>query len=138
MGRIDEELVRDLAPRLGTLSRVRSATVFPRSNPRTLVIELEVSHYPPIVDSVQLDIDVYVDGRFNIHYTESHAGEQQNCRWDRHQNDHNTRDHFHPPPDASRDAALDRAFEPSVIETLRQHVFPWVDERIGILWDAAQ
>ncbi len=38
---------------------------------------------------------------FSIHYTEQYGdGSSWECRWDRYPNDHNTRDHVHPPPDA--------------------------------------
>ncbi len=38
---------------------------------------------------------------FSVQYAEQYrTGNSWECRWDRHLNDHNTREHFHPPPDA--------------------------------------
>jgi hypothetical protein len=44
----------------------------------------------------------YTNDDFNINYEEEYKdGETWKCRWDRHPNSHNRREHFHPPPDAS-------------------------------------
>jgi len=59
------------------------------------------SYYPPSVFEATLIVRWYANDDFTIHYRESHEDNDWECRWDRHPNPHTSRDHFHPPPDAT-------------------------------------
>lgn len=68
--------------------------------PRLLCARLDASLYPEAIETVRLDIRWFTSGDFSIHYLEGTTDRQWECRWDRHPNDHNAREHFHQPPDA--------------------------------------
>jgi len=68
--------------------------------PRLLRIRLDVDRYPESVEIARLDGRWFANGDFSIHYAEADPdGSAWECRWDRYPNDHNTRVHFHRPPD---------------------------------------
>ena len=70
--------------------------------PRRLRAHLDTSQYPAKVTDARLDIRWFSSGDFSIHYVESSDdGPEWECRWDRHPNEHNSRLHFHRPPDGS-------------------------------------
>ena len=69
---------------------------------RLLVVDLDGTQYPSTTDAVRLDVRWFASGDFSFHYLEErHAGECWECRWDRHPNAHDSRLHFHRPPDAT-------------------------------------
>lgn len=78
---------------------------------------------------------MYTNGDFHMTYFETYLGERRHCRWDRHEQDHNSRDHVQPLPSASTTNAADTDFPKDVTQVLRHHVLPWVDARLGELWD---
>lgn len=132
---LNEEYLRSLSASLVSLSSVEGASLFPSGKPSSLVIELRNDHFPPDVGAVSLELRVFTNGDFNVTYAETYLGERRQCRWDRHDQPHSTRDHFHPLPDASTDDVEDRSYPGSISDVLREAVFPWVDDRIGTLWD---
>jgi hypothetical protein len=67
--------------------------------PRILHALCEESRYPATVETARLDIRWFASGDFSLHYVETIAAGQWECRWDRHPNPHNARLHFHRPPD---------------------------------------
>lgn len=67
--------------------------------PRLLCARLETECCPASIDAARLDVRWFTSGDFSIHYIETTAGDRWECRWVRHPNDHNTRTHFHEPPD---------------------------------------
>ncbi|MFW5950389.1 MAG: hypothetical protein ACOCR6_03530 [archaeon] len=71
-----------------------------------LRVELSPDYYPNEA-SARLEIRWYRNDDFTIHYVEQRDEGTWHCRWDRHPNGHNARDHFHPPPAASRGQAQD-------------------------------
>ena len=73
-------------------------------------------------------------GNFHVSYIETYLGEIQRCRWDRHEQNHNTRDHFHPFPAAGTSNAEDRDFPADVTALLETVVLPWVETRLGTIW----
>ncbi|WP_248299449.1 hypothetical protein [Halorhabdus amylolytica] len=68
---------------------------------------------------------------------ETYIGELRRFRFDRHDQNHNSRDHFHPLPDASTEDAQDREFPTDLTTVIRDIVLPWVETRFGELWEQA-
>jgi hypothetical protein len=133
--RPDEALVRYLASVLGTQSEVESTALFPAGKQESLVVHLDGDYYPDRVDAVFLEVRVYTNGEFNVSYVEHYLGEVRSCRWDRHEQDHNARDHVHPFPDAGTAGVVDREFPGDVTTLLRTVVLPWVTARVGAVWE---
>ena len=98
-----------------------------------LRVELSSDYYPSH-SSVRLKIRWYRNDVFNIHYQEQRDEETWQCRWDRHPNVHNSRDHFHPPPVASRTEAQDADWPNDHREVCRL-VLDYIEERIETLWE---
>lgn len=133
--RIDEATLRHLAGILARQNEIAATSLFPAAKQESLVVTLEDRYYPPSIDAVRLEIRLYTNGAFHVSYFETHLGEIRQRRWDRHEQDHNARDHVHPLPVASTAAARDREFPDTLIGTLETVVLPWVEDRIGTLWD---
>lgn len=133
--RVDDALLRHLQQLFGQLELVSKTVLFPANRQESLVVEFETDHYPESVETVRLEIRVYINGDFHVTYFENYLGERRHCRWDRHDQNHNSRGHFHPLPTASTQDARDRAFPADVTEVMRRAVLPWVDERFGDLRD---
>lgn len=134
---LNEEYLRSLSSTMASVGSVEGTSLFPTGKPTSLVVELRDGHFPADVRDVSLELRVFTNGDFHVTYAEDYLGNRRHCRWDRHEQPHSTRDHFHPLPDASTDDARDRAYSASVDDVLRTVVLPWVDDRIGTLWDDA-
>ncbi|CCQ33164.1 hypothetical protein [Halorhabdus tiamatea] len=100
------------------------------------MVEFDTAAYPASIDAVRLEVRAYTNGDFHVSYLETHIGELCQCRFGRHDQDHNTRDHYHPLPDATGDAQ-DREFPTDLTTVIRDVVLPWVETRFGDLWDDA-
>jgi hypothetical protein len=133
--RVDEETLRYLAGVLGAQSEVSGTSLFPMRKQETLVVSLDTRYYPDRIQAVQLELRAYTNGDFHVSYLEDYLGEVRQCRWDRHTQSHNTRDHFHPFPAASTVEAEDRAFPDTIFELLQTVVLPWVQDRLGEVWE---
>lgn len=131
---MNEAYLRTLASRLASLALVDQTTLFPETKQESLVVSFRDDFVPSVIDAVQLEIRVYGDGDFHVTYAESYLGERRQCRWDRHDQPHSSRDHFHPLPDARTETAEDCSFPADFDAVLRDEVLPWVDDRIGELW----
>jgi len=71
---------------------------------------------------------------FSIHYSEQYqTGTAWDCRWDCHPNDHTTREHFHPPPDASTPGE-DTTYSTDWRDVLTT-VLTRLDDRIEAFWN---
>jgi hypothetical protein len=102
-----------------------------------LCLRVEVSDdYYPDEASAHFEIRWYRNDEFNVHYQEVRRDEVWKCRWDRHPNTHNSREHFHPPPDASRTDAEDAQWPDDHRDVCRL-VLARVEERIETLWEAS-
>ena len=132
---VDEALLRYLGRVLGRQQEVSGTTLFPANKQETLLVSLNSAYYPELVDEVWLELRVYTNGEFHVSYLEDYGGDLRRCRWDRHGQDHNTRDHFHPLPVAATTDAEDREFPPEVTALLETVVLPWVDSRLGEIWE---
>lgn len=132
---IDEALLRYLGQVLAGQQAVSKTALFPQDRQETLVVSFHTGYYPESVEDVRLELRVYTNGDFHVSYIERYLGETRRCRWDKHDQDHNTREHFHPSPTASTTDAEDREFPTSVTALLETVVLPWVETRLGTLWD---
>lgn len=102
--------------------------------PRLLRVRLDGEQYPNAVVAARLDIRWFTTGDFSFHYVEIHRDETEwECRWDRHPNDHNTRLHFHRPPngDDVDDLSLSSTHPMEVYAT----VLAAIERRVAGLWD---
>nr|WP_276253263.1 hypothetical protein [Halovivax sp. TS33] len=98
-----------------------------------LRVELSSEYYPRKA-STRFEIRWYRNDDFNFHYQEERRDSMWECRWDRHPNAHNSRNHFHPPPDASRTDAEDAQW-PNDHRDVCRLVLDCVEERIETLWE---
>jgi hypothetical protein len=109
---------------------------FPHNKPESLVAEIRRAYYPQDrISRVELELQAYMNGEFHFTYCEEQHGEIWMCRWDRHENPHNTRDHIHLPPNAQTEDAVDKDYPTDLEYVLRDVVFSWIEDRIGEVWD---
>jgi hypothetical protein len=101
-GPVDTALVDRIAARLVQSEWFSDVDARPSYAPSAVVAEYDLGNFPSGVRRAYLRTRWFETGDFSIHYSEQyHSGDAWDCRWDRHPNDHNTREHFHPPPDAA-------------------------------------
>ncbi|WP_394338589.1 hypothetical protein [Halorubrum sp. 48-1-W] len=98
-----------------------------------LRVELSGDYYPNEV-SARFEIRWYRNDDFSVHYQEVWRDGAWQCRWDRHPNVHNSRDHFHPPPTAGRIDAEDGRWPDDHRDVCRL-VLDSLEERVETLWD---
>ncbi|GAA0512202.1 hypothetical protein SAMN04488066_104136 [Halorubrum aquaticum] len=134
---VDEATLRYLARAFGRRPEVEHTSLFPTNNLESLVVTLDAEYYPEYVESVSLELRAYTNGDFHVSYHETRAGDRRRCRWDRHDQPHNARDHYHPLPDAGTAAAVDRNYATDLTRVFEETVLPWVDDRVGTLWESA-
>ena len=119
---------------LVTSARFKELEWRPDYAPDSLVCTYDAGLYPVSVDEAYLQITWFKNDDFYVHYQENWAdSNEKTCRWDRHPNDHNTRDHYHPLPEAAtpgRDDSYSRNWKDVVSRVLRE-----VDARIGEFWE---
>lgn len=102
-GPIDLDVLDRIETHLAGSERFSGVEFQPAHAPNSVVAEYDLGYFPPSVTRAYLDLRWYVTDDFNIHYSEQYDdGDQWECRWDRHPNEHNTREHFHPPPTAEK------------------------------------
>jgi hypothetical protein len=101
--------------------------------PRVLTATLDTDRYPASVATARIDIRWFTSGDFSIHYLETESsGGHWECRWDRHPNDHNTRLHFHIPPNGRNVRDIPELSEHPL--EVYSTVLTAIDERIEALW----
>lgn len=130
---IDRPIIEFLRERLETTPQVEKAVVTDASGHLELQVQLSGVYYPDSVQAVTLSIRWYTNDDFKIHYREARDGSDWECRWDRHQNPHNAREHFHPPPDAVSPG--DDSSWPTDHREVLTLVLDDIEERISDLWD---
>lgn len=131
---LDEEVLRIAAQRLGSLTTIESVAVFPREKSESVVARFDLLYYPGELRQVELELRAYTNGDFHVMYREEWDGGDWQCRWDRHDNPHNSRDHFHQPPAARTEDAVDRDFPPDLFSLLPV-VLAVLDERLSEVWE---
>lgn len=101
-GPIDAELLDRIAAHITQSPRFDDVQVRPEYAPNAVVADYDLGYFPGGVTRAYLRIRWFETDDFSVHYSEQYRTEKSwECRWDRHPNDHNTREHFHPPPDAA-------------------------------------
>jgi len=133
----DRQTLRVLERRLADDSLVsRTAFESDSDEPRELRAHIDTERFPPSIEGARLDCRWFTTGDFSIHYVETTTGGAHwECRWDRHPNSHNSRLHFHRPPDGTDiiDIELPSTHPIDVIST----VVAAVEDRIEQLWDGS-
>ena len=133
-GPIDETVLARIAPRLQASSRFERIERQPAYAPNTVVADYNLGYFPGGVTRASLRIRWFETDDFSIHYAEQYAnGSSWECRWDRHPNDHNAREHFHPPPDAVTPGS-DNVYPDDWRDVLAV-VLARLDKRIDAFWD---
>ena len=133
-GPIDAELLDRIAAHLTRSARFDDIQTRPTYAPNSVVADYDLGYFPGGVTRASLRVRWFKTDDFSIHYAEQYrTGESWECRWDRHPNDHNTREHFHPPPDAPTPG--ENRDYPDEWRDVLATVLTRLDERIEAFWD---
>lgn len=130
---IDRPILEFLRDRLRATAQVSRAAVTDESGHLALDVRIEPSNYPDGFDPGRLTVQWCRNDDFSAHYRDRGPDRSWECRWDRHPNPHNDRDHFHPPPSASIPG--EDASWPDDHRDVLSLVLEGVEERIATLWD---
>jgi len=132
----NREQLRELASILSSESWIETISVFPANRPESIVVFLVTEHYPnQFVSEIYIEIQSYTNGDFHISYIEDQQGSTWMARWDRHESEQYTRDHFHAPPDARHEDGENRKYPVGLVTVFSEVIVPWVYERIGDIWN---
>ncbi len=129
---IDRPILESLETHLQTTDHVSEAIIPDEKSHHELRVTLTDSYYPGEVRDVRVTIRWYTNDDFTIHYREEYPDQEWDCRWDRHPNPHNSRDHFHPPPDA-RTPGEDASW-PTDYRDVVSLIFDEIETRVATLW----
>ena len=133
-GPIDTEILDRIAAYLARSDRFDDIQTRPEYAPNAVVADYELGYFPSGVTRAYLRIRWFETDDFSIHYSEQYqTGNKWACRWDRHPNDHNTREHFHQPPAASTPG--EDADHPDDWRDVLTTVLTALDDRIKAFWD---
>lgn len=131
---VDYDVLDRIGERLAPSARFDGVELGPEYAPDSLVVEYDLGYFPALLERAHLRIRWYENDDFDVHYAEQYgAGDHWECRWDRHTNDHNAREHFHPPPDAET-PGLDESYPTDWRDVLTM-VLTNLDERIEAFWE---
>jgi len=134
VGKIDADVLERIGTQLSGSQRFKKVVFQPAYAPNAVVAEYDLGYFPAAVERAYLRISWFDTDNFNVHYSEQYeSGELWECRWDRHPNDHNTREHFHPPPDA--ETTGDDVAHPNDWRDVLSQVLRVLDERIQSFWE---
>jgi len=133
VGGVDTAVTQRIGRRLQDNPRFERVVSQPSSAPNSVVAEYDLGYFPPAVSAAYLQIRWYETNDFSIHYSEQYDESAWECRWDRHPNSHNTRDHFHPPPDAAT-PGNDTSYATDWRDVLAT-VLNTLDDRIQAFWN---
>ena len=135
-GPVDTELLDRIAAHLARSDRFDRMQTRPEYAPSAVVADYDRGYFPSGVTRAYLRIRWFETDDFSIHYSEQYrTGNAWECRWDRHPNDHNTREHFHPPPDALRPG--EDADYPDDWWDVLTSVLTRLDDRIEAFWTSS-
>jgi hypothetical protein len=131
---IDYDILDRIGQRFRGSARIERMEFRPEYAPNSLIAEYNTEYFPAAINRAYLRIRWYENDDFNIHYSEQYTDETLwECRWDRHPNEHNTRDHFHPLPNATtpgQDEEYPRDWRDTITEVLEE-----LDARIQAFWE---
>lgn len=130
---IDRPILEFLQTRLTATNQVEQAVITDATDLLELRVMFSQPYYPASVDKVTLAVRWYTNNDFKIHYREVRADSAWECRWDRHSNPYNTREHFHPPPTAP--TLGEDASWPADYRDVLTLVLDEIEQRIATLWD---
>jgi hypothetical protein len=134
VGPIDPEILDRIEGYLVGSDRFSTVRFRPAQAPNSVVAEYDLGYFPPRVARAYLEIRWYETDDFTVHYSEKYSdGDRWECRWDRHPNEHNTRDHFHPPP-AAKTPGDDEDF-PQDWREVMSLVVNDLDARVKSFWE---
>jgi len=132
-GPLDADVLRRIARRLETSDRFATVSYRPESAPNAVVADYDTGYFPAAIRRASLRIRWFETDDFSIHYSEQYRnGENWECRWGRHPNAHNTRVHFHPPPNAATPGE-DTSHAVDWRDVITQ-VLTELDEHVQALW----
>ncbi|QHS17673.1 hypothetical protein GWK26_11255 [haloarchaeon 3A1-DGR] len=132
-GPIDVEILDRIAAHLARSDRFADVQTRPPYAPNAIVADYDLGYFPSGVSRAYLRIRWFETDDFSIHYSEQYRTETTwECRWDRHPNDHNARDHFHSPPDAAT-PGTDEDY-PAEWRAVIAIVLDRLDDRIAAFW----
>ena len=133
-GPIDTEILDRIAAHLARSARFDTVETRPEYAPNAVVADFDRGYFPGGVTQASLRIRWFETDDFTIHYTEHYwTGDSWECRWDRHPNDHNAREHFHPSPDALTPGE-DQEY-PDEWRDVLATILTRLDERIEAFWN---
>ena len=134
VGGVDFDVLTRLGRRLANNPRFESVAYRPEYAPNSVVGEFDLGYYPAAVTRASLRVEWFESDDFHVHYAEEFQdGSRWECRWDRHPNDHNSREHFHPPPAAATPAQ--DCSHPRDWRDLMTDVLEDIDRRIRAFWE---
>lgn len=134
VGAIDTDVLDRIGARLSGSRRFQSVSFRPEYAPNAVVADYDRGYFPAAVERAYLRVSWFDTDDFNVHYSEQYeSGTLWECRWDRHPNEHNTREHFHPPPDAATPGD-DTQYADDWRDVISQ-ILTALDERIESFWD---
>lgn len=130
---VDFALLGTIHSRLSDTERFQDAELRPGYAPNSVVLYYDLGYFPQEVEEAFLHVRWYTNDDFNVHYEERYAdSDVWKCRWDRHPNEHNSREHFHQPPDAST-PGRDTSFSKDWRDVL-SHVLGEIDVHVEGFW----
>lgn len=129
---IDRPVLELLRERLVGTAQASEVTITDEEGHLELLAVLSDAYYPVAIERAVLSVRWYTNDDFKIQYREVGDADWQ-CRWDRHPNPHNTREHFHPPPTAGTPGE-DASWPDDYREVLRL-VLDEIERRIDNIWD---
>jgi hypothetical protein len=133
-GPIDTEILDRIAAHLARSERFDDIQTRPEYAPNAVVVDYDLKYFPSGVTRAYLRIRWFETDDFSIHYSEQYQTRNEwESRWDRHPNDNNTREHFHPPPIASTPG--EDADYPDDWRDVLATVLTDLDDRIKAFWD---
>jgi hypothetical protein len=131
---LDFDILDRLGHRLEGSARFSDVVFRPAYAPDSVVVEYDLGYFPAGVDRAYMRIRWYANDDFSVHYSEQYEnGSHWECRWDRHPNSHNSRNHFHPPP-AAETPGTDQEYPRDWREMLA-FVLRELDARIEAFWE---
>lgn len=133
-GPIDADVLDRIVRRLDASARFEVVSYRPESAPNAIVADYDTGYFPAAVTRAYLRVRWFETDDFSIHYSEQYRDDSTwECRWDRHPNDHNTRGHFHPPPEAATPGE-DAQYQADWRDVLTR-VLDILDERVQAFWE---
>jgi len=133
---IDRGVLETSRDRLRTAPQIAAAEIVVADGQTKLEASLAAAATPAGIERRFLDIRRYTNDDFRIHYQEDWEDRTWRQRWDRHPNAHNSRDHFHPPPDAA--APGEDHTWPTAFQAVLERVVDDVQTRTETLWQAVE